>query len=347
MASTVTLQSIIDYLRSYEELRPVLDASGFTEEPALSIANDIMQRFLAQGMDWKFNRANVAPFLTVPLQQDYVSSVTNLSWLEQGWRLDINNNAIPKPFFTMESVRDLGQTSYQANPFNLSWVPNNLAIMGEWQALTAYPCGYGVTYPLASPIQQFIDVNDNILYINSGGLGLSLNSPGVGATGFASPTPPYGTSGAVQPVLPASSAAGTTVVDGTVTWTVADPNGIAIRLAPIPASGGLTWLINPIYQKKPTILTSLQNLLTPVPDEYLYLFRQGCLARAYQHAGSRIGPEAYSQWEETIMIALRSADREREEASFYPTQGLTGGNPWRYGMPVGPSWPYDWYGGGY
>jgi hypothetical protein len=347
MASTLTLQSIVDSMRAYPDLSPVLDAAGFTQEPALTIANDIMQRFLAQGMDWKFNRANTPTFLTVPLQQDYVTSVTDLSWLEQGWRIDINNTAVPKPIMAMESVRDLAQTSYQANPFNLSWVPNSLAILGKWQALTAYPCGYGVGFNNPSPIQQFLDVNGNILYINSNSLGLGIFSPGFGAPTFVPVTTPYGTSGAVQPSLPPNSAAGLTVVDGTVTWTVADPNGIAIRIVPIPASSGLTWLISPVYQKKPPILTSLQNTLTPLPDEFGYLFRQGFLARAYQHAGNRNATEAYSQWEETIMIALRSADREREEASFYPTQGLTSGNPFRYGMPVGPAWPYDWYGGGY
>jgi len=347
MASTITLQNIVNYLKTYADLKPVSDAGGFTEEPVLTMANDIMQRFLAQGMNWKFNRGNVPSFLTVPLQQDYVTSVTDLGWLEQGWRIDINNSAVPKPIFGMEAVRDLAQTSYQANPFNLSWIPNSLAILGQWKALTSYPCGYGAAFTNPSPIQQFLDANGNILYIDSNSLGLGIFTPGIGATGFVAPTTPYGTSGAVQPVLPASSAAGATVADGTVTWTVADPNGVAIRIVPIPASSGISWLLSPIYQKKPPILTSLQNIITPVPDEYGYLFRQGCLARAYQHAGSRTGLEAYSQWEETIMIALRSADREREDCSFYPTQGLTGGNPFRYGMPVGPAWPYDWHGGGY
>lgn len=346
MASTIALQDVVNYLRSYAELEPVMSAAGFTQEPFLTIANDIMQRFLAQGMNWKFNRANIAPFLTVPLQQDYVTSVLNLGWLEQGWRIDINNSTVPKPVNGMESVRDLAQASYQGNPFNLSWVPNSLAIMGAWQANTVYPSGYGSPSTL-SPIQQFRDANNNILYINSAGLKLSINSPGIGQTGFVAPGSPYGTSGAVQPVLPVSSAAGTPVVDGTVTWTVADPNGVAIRIVPLPAQSGLAWLIAPVYQVKPPKILSLQTFIDPIPDDYAFLFRQGCLAKAYQHAGTRNANAAYSEWEETIMIALRAADREREEASFYPSQGLTGGSPYKYGLPIGPAWPYDWQGGAY
>jgi hypothetical protein len=345
MASTIKLQDIVNSMRSYPDLEPVVNAAGFTQEPALNIANHVMQRFLAQGMNWKFNRAVSPAFLTVPLQQDYVSSVTNLGWLEQGWRIDINNTTIPKPIFAMETVRDLAQTSYQANPFNISWIPNSLAVMGAWKALTAYPCSYGQAFTLPSPIQQFIDANGNILYIRSASLNLSINTPGYGGIGFVAPTTPYGTSGAIQPVLPANSVAGTTVVDGTVTWTVADPAGIAIRIVPLPATSGISWLLAPVYQKKPPRFTSLQSTIDPVPDDFEYLFSQGFLARAYQHAGSRTANEAYSQWEEALMMALRSADREREDASFYPSQGLTGSNPWRFGFPLGGAWPYDYYGG--
>jgi hypothetical protein len=347
MASTIVLQDVVNYVRTFPDLEPVVTAGGFTQEPALTIANDVMQRFLAQNMDWKFNRANVPSILTVALQQDYVTTVTDLGWLEQGWRLDINNTTHPKPIFMMETVRDLAQTSYQANPFNISWVPNRLAIQGKWKASTAYLCGYGQAATPVSPIQQFIDANGNYLYINSSTLNLNLNTPGYNEAGFVAPTVPYGTSGLVQPVLPINSVAGTTVVDGTVTWTVADPDGIAIRLAPMPATSSLAWLITPVYQKKPPILTSLQNTLTPIPDEFAYLFRQGFLAFVHQHAGTKQAMNAYSQWEEALMIALRSVDREREDASFYPSQGLTGGSPYRYGMPIGPAWPFDLYGAGY
>jgi len=218
--------------------------------------------------------------------------------------------------------------------------------MGTWVASTVYPCSYGAA-STSSPIQQFRDANDNILFINSAGLGLSINTPGVGSSTYVAVTTPYGTSGLVEPVLPALSAAGTTVVDGTVTWTVADPAGVAIRLAPIPANSGIAWLIAPIYQKRAPKFTSLANAIDPIPDDYAYLFRQGCLARAYQHVGNRGAQEAYSQWEETIMMALRAADREREEASFYPTTGLTGGSALRQGMPLGPAWPFEYYGGGF
>lgn len=349
MASTITIQQVANSIRAYPDLTPLLGTAGWTQEPALSIANDTMQQFLAQSLNWKFNRAIVPTFLTCALQQDYPTNVSNLGWLEQGWRIDINNTLAggnsngPKPVFALETVRDLAQTSYQANPFNASWIPNSLAVTGTWYASTEYQCGYQQALTPSTPIQSFYDANGNLLFLNSNALGLTLQSPGF-TGGAAIPQPGFGLSGTVQPLLPANSAPGTTVTDNQLTWTVANPNGYAIRLAPLPAVSGLTWLIFAVYQMKPPILTSLSNTIAPIPDEFGYLFRQGFLAMCYEHAGNRLAGESYEKWHEALMIALRSSDREREDAVLYPSESLMGGGPYKYGMPVGPAWPFDYWG---
>lgn len=356
MASTWTLQALISEVRSYPELTPVLGVSGYTQQPALSIANRTMQFLLAQPFNMKFNRGYLGVtggkggVLTVALQQDYLSSTVDLSWLEQAWRLDINNstnsgNMAPKPIFNMETCKDLAQTAYQANPFYMSFIPNTLAFLGQWFADTEYGCGYGVAQVPISPIQQFQDANGNLLYIDSTVLGLNINSPGFANGPVVLPTPnPYGVSGSVQPVLPANTAPGTTVTDGTVTWTVADPNGYAIRVAPLPAYSGLCWLMTPVYQKKPPIIRSLQQLLAPIPDECIYLFRDGFLAGCYEHAGSAKAGPAYAKWEESIQKYLQSGDRERDDTVMYPSESLSaGGGEYRSGLPIGAAWPFQMY----
>jgi hypothetical protein len=301
-------------------------------------------------MDWKWNRAYVPDILSVALQQDYLTQVTDMGWLESCDRIDINNstnngNLAPKPVWTMESVRDLGRTSYQGYPFNCSFVPNSLAYLGQWYPLTAYGCGYGQAQIPITPIQQFQDANGNLLYINSTVLGLNINSPGFTGQPVVLPTPnPYGISGSTQPLLTANSPAGTTVTDGTVTWTVANPNGYAIRIAPLPALSSLAWLMEPIYQKKPPTITSLQQTLAPIPDEFAYLFRQGFKAMCYEHAGSKLFAESFQKWEEDLMVAVRSADREREDAVMYPSESImNGSSPVYNGLPIGPGWPYSIY----
>jgi hypothetical protein len=315
--TTTTLQDIVNSFRAYSELTPIIGTSGWEQEPAVTIANDVMSRILAEGMNWKWNRAAADPFLTVSLQQDYITNITDMGWLEQAWKKDINNTANPKPIFSMETIRDMAATFYQGYPFNMSWIPNALAIFGTWKASTFYPSGTSAPYNQVSPIQQFIDANGNFLFVTA-----------------------WGISGTVQPVLPANSAAGTTVIDGAVTWTVADPNGFAFRLGPLPSSTGIVWEIHPIYQKKPPLIKNLSDSLTPIPDSYMYLFRQGFLAMCYEHAGSAKFGEAYGRWIENMVTALRAGDRERDFAILYPSEGFTGGSPWNVGLPIGPGWPY-------
>jgi hypothetical protein len=329
-----------------------------TSQPAISIANRVQQKIISQNLNWKWNRAyaNMNPnrtggILTVALQQDYITSQTDVSWLEQAWRIDINNstnngNMAPKPIFSCETIRDSGQTSYQANPFNVSFIPNNLAFFGLWSPNTAYGCGYGVAQVPITPIQQFIDKNGNFLYIDSRPLGLNIESPGFSGPGpVVLPTPnPYGISGSVQPFAAPNSPAGTQVTDGTVTWTVADPNGYAMRLTPLAAYSGLAWLIIVAYQKKPAIIKNLTDILQ-VPDEYMYIFVDGFIAGCRDVADHSKYGDSYRTWEESIYTYLKSGDRERDETTFYPSEGLVGGGV-RTGFPIGPSNPYN-YGGWY
>lgn len=346
--SSITLQDIVKWLRVFPECVPVLGTSGYTQEPALTFANDVMQKILAQGMDWKWNQAMVSPFITNALQQDYVSAVTNMSWLQRVDRVDINNstnsgNLAPKPMTNMEVVRDLQGTSVQSNPAQTCFIPNSQAYMGQWTANTVIPCGYGVASQPATPIQQFIDANQNILYINSSILGLNINSPGYTNTPITLPAnSPYGTTGTTQPSLPPAAPPGSTILDGTVTWTVADPNGVAIRVNPLPSQAGLTWLLIPWYQMKAPKLTSLQQFISPIPDEYAYLFRAGMLAMCYDHVGSAKAQTQYAKWEEQIMTALKAGQREQDSQIFYPSEGIMGGGgSYNPALGIGPSNPYS------
>lgn len=346
-SNPVTVQQLLNEMRVYPEFNPVLGSSGFTQYPMLTICNDVMQRFLASGMPWKWNRAYIPSILTVALQQDYVTQVTDIGWLENSIRVDINNstnngNLAPKPIFNMEAIRDLVQTSYQGIPFNLSFVPNTLAFMGQWYANTAYGCGYGVAQIPITPIQQFVDVNGNILYIDSTVLGLNINSPGFnGVTPIVLPSnSPYGTSGSTEPAAVPNATPGTRIQDGSVIWTVADPSGYAIRVAPSPAFSGLAWLIPPVYQKKPPTLTSLQSQISPIPPEFNYLFRAGVRAMLYDHAGSPKAQASNLKWEEDLQVAIRSGDRQQEGFSMYPGESIVGGSPYSMELGLGASYPF-------
>ena len=238
-------QQVANQMKANPEFYNVLGgASGYSTEPFLTVANEVMSRILAENMPWKWNREIIPAFLTVSLQQDYCTNETNIGWLENAWIIDINNstsnsNGAPKPIRPMETVRDLTQTSVQNVPFQISFVPNYQAYMGLWQANTDYGCGYGAAQLPKSPIQQFIDANGNILFIDSSQLGLNIESPGY--TGTTIPLPsnsPYGVSGSVQPASYPNATPGATVQDGSVIWTVAARCSRSPHQQPTPPNAG-------------------------------------------------------------------------------------------------------------
>jgi hypothetical protein len=74
--SSLTLQNIFDDAMSNAELAPGLATGGWSDQPALRIANSVMTAMLAGGpngqpFNWKWNRFNVTPFPTISWQQDY------------------------------------------------------------------------------------------------------------------------------------------------------------------------------------------------------------------------------------------------------------------------------------
>lgn len=348
-ANSPTVLQIAKQLKADPSFYNVLGgAAGWSTEPILTIANEVLSRMLAENMPWIWNRAVVPPFLTVSLQQDYCTQLTDIGWLETGWRVDINNstsnsNGAPKPIFSLETVRYVPQASAQSVPFNICFVPNSQAFLGVWQPNTAYGCGYGVSMTPRTPIQQFMDVNGNILYIDSTQLGLTIESPGyTGATIIPSGvTYPYGTSGNTQPAAPPNATPGTVIADNTVVWTVADPNGYAMRLFPLPALNGLCWWINCQYQVAPPVLPTLQTPIAPIPNYMVYLFRAGCRAMLYQFQGNPEGNQMYAEWEETLVKSLRAADRQQDDFRLYPDHSIMGNfNPWMDPAGIGAAWPY-------
>jgi hypothetical protein len=345
-----TVQQIAQQLKADPSFYNLLGgAAGWAAEPILTIANEVLSRMLAENMPWIWNRAIVPPFLTVSLQQDYCTQLTDIGWLEDSRRVDINNsisnnNGAPKPWFPLETVRYVSRTSSQSVPFNICFVSNSEAFMGLWSPETVYGCGYGQPMTPRTPIQQFIDANGNILYIDSTQLGLNIESPGyTGTTIFPPGVYPYGTSGSTQPLAPANATPGTQIQDGSVIWTVANPDGYAMRLDPLPALNGLCWMIETQYQVAPPVLPTLQTSIAPVPNYMTYLFRAGCRAQLKIANGLPNAQQEYAEWEETLVKALRGADRQQDDFRLYPDNSImSGGSPWDIPYQnIGAAYPFQ------
>lgn len=335
--STIKLQDVVDFAKTFPEIVPCVGVGGYANQPALTIANDVMTAMLSPTMNWKFNRMNVTPFYTISWQQDYAQlGLTNLGWIEHCWIVDINNTQIPKPVWTLEDVRDLERSFSQfGRPGQICWLPNDQLTYGIWGATSVGDSGTSIgnnpaagsvyTNPLgqtqtpSNPVLQIKDTNGNYDILTS-----------------------YGQAGALTPAFPAAnSAAGTTFADGSATWTVVEPKGTGFRLNPIPPQSGVVYQVNVVAQMRPPTFTSLTQVLDPIPDDFSKYFREGFVAMCYDHSPeSEVrakGPAAQARWMAGMVEATKKADRERDAAGFFPTQGVMDNtNPW----PLGPAWPY-------
>jgi hypothetical protein len=350
-ASTVRLQRIVNLAKARGDINPVLNLPASDTTVPLAIANDAMNDICSLPFPQKWNEMIIPPFYTSSFQQDYAgiypngSSITNLSWLERGIVVDINNDAQPKPYEPLEVGRQLPQAtgtfwnSATNNPlFLVNYYPNNTLYYGTWGAAnngtgslgnnptpgSTYTFPLGVNSQPANPITQIQDANGNFLVLTT-----------------------YGTTGGVAPVLPALSTPGTTIPDGSCVWTVVDPNGQGFRIVPVPSSTGLVWQFNLVGQMLPVRFTNLQQTLAPLPDQYEPNFRQIFIARCYQYSpesGIRAKfKDEHALAMEALVNCMKKSDRETEENIFTPDRSIMSGGQ-RGGRRFGPQFPFNYSG---
>jgi hypothetical protein len=307
--STVKLQKIVNLAKAKGDIEPILNVAGSSVEVPLAIANDVMNAICSVAFPWKWNEIEMPQFVTNSYQQDYAgifpngTSVTNLSWLERGIVIDINNSAQPKPYRMVEVGRQLPQAtgtmfnSATSEPlFLVNWFPNTSLYYGTWgepqdgnstlgnnpgpgdQYYTPY--GQNLSQPI-NPITQIQDANGNLLVVTT-----------------------YGICGNTAPLAVVSATPGTTVPDGTVTWTVVDPYGMGFRVLPVPTQTGTVWQFNLWGQALPIRFTSLQQTLFPLPDQYEPNFRQMFFAKCYQYSPEKTIRAKYQDEWNLAMQAL-------------------------------------------
>lgn len=339
--STVTLQQVVNQIKNFGDLEPVVNVAGSSIQKLLGIANDVMNAILSEPFPYKFNDIGMPQFVTNSYQQDYCgiypdgSSVTNLSWLERGIVIDINNTAQPKPYRQVECGRQLPQatgifTNSATNSplFLVNWFPNSSLYFGVWgdgnvgnATLGNNPMAGSVyTNPIglvngqaqsqpANPITQIVDANNNLLVLTT-----------------------YGTEGTTAPVAPANSAAGITCsgTGATTVWTVVDPFGMGFRILPVPSQTGVVWQFNLWGQALPIRFKSLQQTLFPLPDQYESNFRQLFVAQAYRYSPEKaIRAKFKDEWAiamESLKNCREKSDRELEENVFTPDRGIMSSN---------------------
>lgn len=323
----------MDSIATIGDLQTVFDhTGGWADEPAISIANDVMKELLSVRFPWKWNRIKIPPFPLNALQQDYASlTLRDVGWLENAVRVDVNNSSFPPPTWPMYVVRDLPMSNIQSGfPYQVCWFYNRDMEQGEWpgpQEQYVWPINH--TEPPDNPPTNILDVKGNILVLTK-----------------------YGTTGDTPPVAPAWTGPGDepdnwpigqVITDGSCEWTVADPDAQGFRFHPMPPSGGQVWLARLFGQRKSPTFTKLQQYIDPVPDDEEKWFRDGCIAYAHRYTSSPQVKARYplmkQEWIAAMAAETIKNDREDEAKGFFPDKSVMapsyttdpGPYPYRFG----------------
>lgn len=356
--SSIQLQAVVDFTKTMPELNPVLSTGGFSDQPARSIANQVMIDLLSQPAGvWKWNRFKIPPIYTNSWQQDYALPTTNaISWFENGVIVDINSTSQPKTKYPFESNRDLAETDVQyGQPGQFCWFPNDQLIYGTWGGgntgegtlsnpgpLSVYGPILGNVSQSANPFTQVKDPNGNLwtlqpttAYPNN--LNASVTLGAVQPSWPTNPTyPTFQSPNVVQTV-----ANGGIIQDGTAYWQAVNPKGQGIRINPIPSQTGRVWQLRMFAQMRPVAFLGLTQTLEPIPDDFYTYFQNGFVAYCYMHSkDSKIAAKfqvMYKLWIESLTQALRSIDRERDNAGIYPGEAIMQQGYQNY---IGPANPY-------
>jgi hypothetical protein len=306
--STITLAAMYDSVASRGIPDPRMGPSGYGDRLGLEIANAVMADLICDRFNWKWNSAVGAPFYTNSWQQDYPQPKQPaglIGWGEDCAMIDINNTALPKPMRNPKWRRQLSPTSMSGwLPENLCWMYNGDMTLGAWPGagVTFYPL-VGTGLAAQNPLMNMLDANGNILSVTA-----------------------FGVTGGAAPQLPANSAEGLTVVDGTVTWTCVSATSQGFRIDRLPSATGVVQKIIATYQLEPPIFANMAQTLNPVPDSYARYFRRGleaeCLSASPNPGDMKRGEAMKVDWLNAMMQSKKQGDRELNIYSLLPAHGV-------------------------
>lgn len=343
--STITVQSIINYVRTHIALKSLLGVGGFSNEPGMSIANDVLQYLLSKPFSWKFNRKDLPFFVTQPFIQDYFFAGAGAFTLSPlvttgpanvgggGVGVDLAGNSAITQSGSTVTVNCLQRHNFTAGQqvyFNNVVDQNgnlvaalNAILTIDTNAVTAiWSGGFVITAVTATTFQFTL-----ITAITPCG------APGIfdfgwleaaaltdfSNTAVPQPTGPIEATDRITPTSlvgePAKVAAYRDLGTGVMVFRV-DPCATSYNMA-----------VNLTYQARARVLSTPTDKWAPWPDNLAFVLRSGFKAYAYD-LSDRSESEKMRQMQKFLMdvqSAKEYEDSEESNLGFAPRTGLMRG----------------------
>jgi hypothetical protein len=343
MASTITLQTVVNFVSTHADLLPLAGVGGYTNEPALSLCNDALSDLISDPNDWVFNRVEMAPFFTCPNKQDYLfagacafslsaAPVNNSSFPSMGWAIDLaSNNAITVSagvvtvntieahrFAVGQTIFLTGVTMFTGTTANYNSTFTDNGSVSQWNT------GWVITGVTTKSFTFAATAGQNNSDVGG--------APGI--TNFG-----YATSASMQELNNNSSPANVYPLSAKrelpVSSRVAIPEKVAvladlgtgvlkIRLLWVPST--TVYAISVVYQAQAPLKTALSQTWAPFPDNYGAVIRQALLYRAYRYLDSPTADNEYKKLQAEILKIQAADDATQTDVGLQPAEPLMDGS---------------------
>jgi hypothetical protein len=324
-----TIQSTVDYARTQAKLSLLSGVGGVAMEPALTIANDVMQEICAPPYAHKWNRAEMPMFITAPFKQDYLHAGAVIFSLTKGG-----------VGIALKSANGISQSGTTVTVNTLENIPSNWAagdivyiIGADVAAYNSVSVDATGAHSWTNPRTLLTASGTSLTFSMTAGNAIS-GSLGITDVGWvesasllhimdASSPQKIEPISAVRELNPSSNTGFTGKLKVCV---LSDPGtGILKLRLSNPAPNGISYGVNLVYQKKaPNItgLTGANGTWSPIPDNLGYMYRQGFLARTFRHIESPREPEEEQKFQAAIMKSLSTESAEQSENGLAPERSL-------------------------
>lgn len=357
--SNIKLQTTINYATTHTDLLPLTGVGGITDEPGLSICNEAASEIINDENDWKFNSTELCsplgltqgtgqPLIVYQSKQDYLFAGASAFTMNitpsggstgvqsSGASIDLaSNNAVtvtagvvtvntlePHRFAVGNTVFLFGLTATTGNAakYNSTFTDNGNQ--------TAWAGGYVLTAVTAKGFSFAAIAGQN-------------NGDVLGAPGISNLL--WLTAGTMMELNNNSSPMNVrqlAAMRNLKSWAkMADPEQVAVmqdlgtgvllvRMLYTPAA--VTWIVNLIYQQKPTLYSSL-NQFWGIPDQYAMLINQAVMYRAYRYIRSTEADNEYKKLQAMIAEAKGADQAEQSNVFLEPLESLVDYGPFWMG----------------